>query len=273
MISWEAIATACSDLLQKDPHYAEKGIYYDKGNLNAVGKAFLAHNHGSYGPITNIQEHLYSSCSSPSPVEKAIGSICLITMDDGVWASGIFLNKQGLILTNAHLLEPWRFGKRTTSEGSNESISKALPLLSDGPVSPGHGGLYGEQKSEGFLPRIQNNVDPSAGDEHGGYTSSSPYRGHRNIRVRLDHMDPWVWCDAKVVYVCKGPFDVALLKLKYVADQLSPIVMDFSSPSVGSKAYVIGHGLLGPRCGIGLACILFFYPLVSGCLNLDVPWK
>ena len=104
MISWEAIATACSDLLQKVPRYAEKGIYYDKRNLNAVGKTFLADSHDSNGPITHIQEHLYSNCSSPSHIEKAIGSVCLITMDDGVWASGVFLNRQGLILTNAHLL-------------------------------------------------------------------------------------------------------------------------------------------------------------------------
>ncbi|XP_024159588.1 glyoxysomal processing protease, glyoxysomal isoform X2 [Rosa chinensis] len=236
VISWEAIATACSDLLQKEPHYAEKGIYYDKGNLNAVGKAFLANTNGSNGPIMHIQEHLSTSCS-PSAVEKAIASVCLITIDDGVWASGVFLNKQGLILTNAHLLEPWRFGKRTASDGS---ISEASPLLSDGSLSP-------EQKIQGFLPGLHKHGDPSVGNEHGALNSS--YKGHRNIRVRLDHMDPWIWCDAKVVYVCKGPLDVALLQLQYIPDQLSPVVMDFSSPSLGSKAYVIGHGLFGPRCG------------------------
>ncbi|CAL9015522.1 unnamed protein product [Prunus brigantina] len=246
VISWEAIATACSDLLQKEPRYAEKGIYYDKRNLNAVGKTFLADSHNSNGPITHIQEHLYSNCSSPSHIEKAIGSVCLITMDDGVWASGVFLNKQGLILTNAHLLEPWRFGKRTASDGKHGSNSEAL---SDGPVSPGHSELYGKQKSEGFLPRIRNNADLFVGNEYGGHKLSSSYRGHRNIRVRLDHTDPWTWCDAKVVYICKGPLDVSLLQLKHIADHLSPIAKDFSSPSVGSKAYVVGHGLFGPRCG------------------------
>ncbi|PRQ28982.1 putative peptidase S1, PA clan [Rosa chinensis] len=184
----------------------------------------------------HIQEHLSTSCS-PSAVEKAIASVCLITIDDGVWASGVFLNKQGLILTNAHLLEPWRFGKRTASDGS---ISEASPLLSDGSLSP-------EQKIQGFLPGLHKHGDPSVGNEHGALNSS--YKGHRNIRVRLDHMDPWIWCDAKVVYVCKGPLDVALLQLQYIPDQLSPVVMDFSSPSLGSKAYVIGHGLFGPRCG------------------------
>ncbi|KAM1004844.1 hypothetical protein EV1_004906 [Malus domestica] len=240
VISWEAIATACSDLLRKEPHYVEKGISVDKGTSDDVGKPILAESHGSNGAITHIQECIYSSCSSPSPVEKAMGSVCLINIDDGAWASGVFLNKQGLILTNAHLLEPWRFGKRTASDGRHGSISEAL--------SPRHSGLYGKQKSEGCPPMLHNNADPSVGDEHGGYVLSS-YRGQRRIRVRLDHRDPWIWCDAKVVYVCKGPVDVALLQLKYITDQLSPIVMDFMSPSVGSKAYVIGHGLLGPRCG------------------------
>ncbi|KAL6198397.1 hypothetical protein ACLB2K_028186 [Fragaria x ananassa] len=243
VISWEAIATACSDLLQKEPHYAEKGIYYDKGNLNAVGKAFLADTDGSNGPITHIQEHLSTSCST-SAVEKAIASVCLITIDDGVWASGVFLNKQGLILTNAHLIEPWRFGKRTVTDGY---IADAPPVLSNGSASPGCNGVDGEQKIEGFLPGLHKNGYPSVGNEHGARNSS--YKGHRNIRVRLDHTDPWIWCDAKVVYVCKGPLDVALLQIKYIPDQLSPVVMDFSSPSLGSKAYVIGHGLFGPRCG------------------------
>ena len=230
-------------MLQKEPHYADKGIYYDKRNLNAVGKAFLADTNSSDGHITHIQEHFSTSCS-PSAVEKAIASVCLITIDDGVWASGVFLNKQGLILTNAHLIEPWRFGKRTASDGY---ISDAPIRLSDGSPSPGCNGVDGEQKIQGFLPGLLKSGDPSLGDEHGALKSS--YKGHRNIRVRLDHMDPWIWCDAKVVYVCKGPVDVALLQLKYIPDQLSPVVMDFSSPSLGSKAYIIGHGLFGPRCG------------------------
>lgn len=79
---------------------------------------------------------------------------------------------------------------------------------------------------------------------------------NKNIRVRLDHTEPWVWCDAKLVYVCRGPLDVALLQLEHVPDELSPIIMDFECPSLGSKAYVIGHGLFGPRCGI--ACLTYF---------------
>lgn len=202
VIPWEAIVTASSDLLHKEPRNTEQGIYYD-------GEKLIANSHGPGGLVQGLN----SCCSAPLPVEKAVASVCLITIDDGVWASGVLLNNQGLILTNAHLLEPWRFAKR--------------------------------------------NADPFIGGEPRGNKWSSSYAGSRNIRVRLDHRDPWIWCNAKVVFVCKGPLDVALLQLESVPDQLCPIIMDFSRPSIGSKAYVVGHGLFGPRCG-------FFPSVCSG---------
>ncbi|XP_030480156.1 glyoxysomal processing protease, glyoxysomal isoform X1 [Cannabis sativa] len=210
VIPWEAIASACSDLLLKEPH-TERSIYYGEGKLAAVGRACIANSHGPDGHVTYTHKDLSSCC--PTPVEKAMTSVCLITVDDGVWASGVLLNNDGLILTNAHLLEPWRFGKRT--------------------------------------------ADPFIGGEHGMLNWTSSYSGSRNIRVRLDHVDPWIWCDAKVVFVCKGPLDVALLQLESIPNELCPIVMDFSRPSVGSKAFVVGHGLFGPRCG-------FFPSVCSG---------
>ena len=148
-----------------------------------------------------------SLCPSSLPVEKAVASVCLIAVDNGVWASGVLLNDQGLVLTNAHLLEPWRFGKRTSDTS--------------------------------FL-----------GVKPGGFAWSSDSMGSRKIRVRLNHTDPWTWRDAIAIYICKGSLDVALLQLESVPEQLFPMVTDFSRPSIGSKAYVIGHGLFGPRCGI-----------------------
>jgi hypothetical protein len=100
------------------------------------------------------------------------------------------------------------------------------------------------------LPSKMTNLFPFPNDEKGRYKSNSTYDNHRNIRVRLDHIEPWVWCDAKVVYICKGPWDVALLQLEPVPDNLLPIVTNFSRPFTGSKAYVIGHGLFGPKCGM-----------------------
>lgn len=173
-----------------------------------------------------------------------MASVCLITIDDGVWASGVLLNDRGLILTNAHLLEPWRFGKTTVSGWRN-----GVSFQPEDSASSGHTGVDQYQKSQTLPPKMPKIVDSSV-DEHRAYKLSSFSRGHRKIRVRLDHLDPWIWCDAKIVYVCKGPLDVSLLQLGYIPDQLCPIDADFGQPSLGSAAYVIGHGLFGPRCGL-----------------------
>ncbi|KAK1557959.1 hypothetical protein Q3G72_034744 [Acer saccharum] len=248
VIPWEAIATACSDLLLKEPQIAEKEIKINKG-LNAVGNSLLNNSYDSTGPCSYKYKHPDSCCSSPLPVRKTMASVCLITLDDGVWASGVLLNDQGLILTNAHLLEPWRFGKTTLTGGKIPNESRGFSFPPEASASSRHTGLDGFMESDNLPAKTLKIVDASV-NEHRAYKLNSFNGGHRNIRVRLDHLDPWLWCDAKVVYVCKGPLDVALLQLEYVPDQLCPIVADFAHPSVGSTAYVIGHGLFGPRCGL-----------------------
>lgn len=146
---------------------------------------------------------------TPNSIENAMSSICLITIGDGVWASGVLVNHHGLILTNAHLLEPWRFKKTATNEKHKNTISNIFFTHSK------------EAKKE--------------------------TRIHERVQVRVDNR---VWCEANVVYVSKGPLDIAVLKLEFVPDNLQPIVMDFNCPSLGSKVYVVGHGLFGPRCDI-----------------------
>lgn len=146
-----------------------------------------------------------------------MSSICLITINDGVWASGVLLNNHGLILTNAHLLEPWRFKKTAANENSHKTMSNIF-----------------------FTPSNETK------DAKAVTSQSNVY--HQSIRVRVDYMDRWIWCDANVVYVSKGALDIAVLQLEFVPDKLQPIVMDFTCPSPGSKVYVTGHGLFGPRC-------------------------
>ncbi|GMJ14685.1 degradation of periplasmic proteins 15 [Hibiscus trionum] len=238
VIPWEAIANGCSDLLLKEPQIAEKGFHINKENLNSVGNGLLSNNNGSNGLGCYNHDHLNSPCPSLLPIEKAMTSICLITIDDGVWASGVVLNDQGLILTNAHLLEPWRFGKTTIRSGTKNKVPFFLP--------EGSASLEGE----GFNRYQKSSIAPfPLADDQKGYKLNSLFHGHRRIRVRLDHLDPWIWCNARVVYICKGPLDVALLQLDSIPDKLTPIMVDFIQPSLGSKAYVIGHGLLAPRCG------------------------
>ncbi|XWS15764.1 hypothetical protein CRYUN_Cryun34aG0030100 [Craigia yunnanensis] len=243
VIPWEAIASSCSDLLLKEPQIAEKGIHINKGNLNAVGNALFSNRNGSSGLCCYNDDLPNSCCPSLLSIEKAMASICLITIDD-VWASGVVLNDQGLILTNAHLLEPWRFGKTTVS-GTKTEVPFFQPEESASPEGKG----FKRDQNSGIPPFSLNIVKSSVADEQKGYKLKSLYHGHRSIRVRLDHLNPWIWCEAKVVYICKGPLDVALLQLDCIPDKLSPIVVDFAQPSLGSKAYVIGHGLLAPRCG------------------------
>ncbi|KAJ0257943.1 Glyoxysomal processing protease [Hirschfeldia incana] len=213
VVPWGAITAACSHLLPSD-----------EGKTSHWGNEVVR--------IEPVQV----------AVEKAMESICLITVNDGVWASGVVLNEHGLILTNAHLLEPWRFAK---------------------------GGVYGEGDDNGLRPHVLGAEEFSSTRsrfwEHESQTlpRKAPadlhvkkYRhnflqtGHRDIRVRLCHHGSWTWCTAKVVYICKEQLDVALLQLEDVPGTLQPIAADFSSPPLGTPAHVVGHGLFGPRCGL-----------------------
>ncbi|XP_054777019.1 glyoxysomal processing protease, glyoxysomal isoform X2 [Prosopis cineraria] len=249
VIPWEVIVIASSGLLKKWPQNTVKELYREgKSQEGGQGSFTKTDNLGSWGSHNG-----HSKFSSPSslPIEKAMASVCLVTIDDEVWASGVLLNSQGLILTNAHLLEPWRFGKTQISGyGDNP---KEFPFLAEGSVGKG---VEDNQQSQTIRSEMTI-LNPFSAHERGEYILSPNYTRHQIIRVRLDHVKPCVWCIAKVVYVCKGPWDVALLQLESIPDQLAPIVMNFSWPSMGSKAYVIGHGLFGPRCG-------FFPSVCSG---------
>ncbi|KAI7755324.1 hypothetical protein M8C21_030170, partial [Ambrosia artemisiifolia] len=174
VIPWEAIIKACAGFLS-----------HNTANL----KDSLKHEYGS-------------GLVHPNPVEQAMSSICLITINDGVWASGVLLNSHGLILTNAHLLEPWRFKKTTANESNHKTMSNIF-------------------------------FTPSNETEDTKAVTFQFKRNHQSIRVRVDYLDRWIWCDASVVYVCKGPLDIAVLRLEFVPDKLQPIVMDFTCPSPG----------------------------------------
>ncbi|KAI3434105.1 uncharacterized protein J3R85_006904 [Psidium guajava] len=249
LVPWEAIATACAYVLPEEPKKAGLGNYHDLGNPNNYGKAFI-YNSDLNGPVNSIVKN--PSCPSSATLEKAMASVCLVTVNDAAWASGVLLNSEGLIMTNAHLLEPWRFGKATVNSKEN-GIKSGCPRPSGGNTKQG---------SEDMDPIISGFGECFTEDKFTKYSLSSLYSGDKNIRIRLNHTQPWIWCDAKVVYISNGPLDVALLQLVHAPDQLSPVSMDFASPPLGSKAYVIGHGLFGPRCGtynfsvISSVCVL-----------------
>ncbi|CAH1440166.1 unnamed protein product [Lactuca virosa] len=197
VIPWEAIVTSCTRFLSPNTK-------------------------------TPLKRHVIP----PNPIENTTSSICLITIGDGVWASGVLLNHHGLILTNAHLLEPWRFKK--PHENHKNTISN----------------IFFTHSKEAKQEREFN----------------------QRVQVRVDYVDNRVWCDANVVYVCKGPLDIAILKLEFVPHKLQPIVMDFTCPLIGSKVYVVGHGLFGPRCDfLPSACVGVVAKVVKTGGDGDIP--
>ncbi|KAK9152822.1 hypothetical protein Sjap_000302 [Stephania japonica] len=233
VIPWEAIAKLWNDLLHKDCKQADS--IYSAENSGPAGRVS---NHRRYENATkyNITNLEYPATS----IKEAMNSICLVSIDDGSWASGVLLNNHGLILTNAHLFEPWRFGKATFKGGRD-----VAPIVSSVIKEPLRNGGSISQKERDALSKV-NFPDKLAGEKHSRLDMGSIY-SYRRLRVRLDHVHPWIWCHARVVYISKGPLDVAVLKLESVPDELCPIIPEFACPSSGSKAYVIGHGLFGPR--------------------------
>ncbi|KAL6546589.1 hypothetical protein OROMI_022310 [Orobanche minor] len=245
VIPWEAIACVCNNLLLEDPHITCQGISYDNnGYLHSVENMLPD---GCSNELPNdLHEQINSKSQLISPVEKAMTSICLITIDDGSWASGVLLNRQGLVLTNAHLLEPWRFGKTAANGDRNETKFEVATI----PNVPTRLETFSGENVNSSWNLLETSL--KAGDFSLTNENALSVRSlnHRNIRVRLDSTDPWMWTDARIVYISKGPLDIALLQLDVVPEQFCPVVIDIGCPSRGSKAYVIGHGLFGPRCDI-----------------------
>ncbi|KAK2374036.1 translocon at the outer envelope membrane of chloroplasts [Trifolium repens] len=180
VIPWEAIVNAASGLLRMWPQNTVEGLCYQEGNSIALGKEpFIDYEKSeAHVPSSNRQKHLYFGSSSPLPIEKAMSSVCLVTIGDGVWASGILLNSQGLILRNVHLLETWRFGKTQISgRGYGTNADKFSSML-EGTTS--HGNRVESIQISQKLPSKMTNLHPFANDEKGRYKSNSTYDNHRN---------------------------------------------------------------------------------------------
>uniref|UniRef100_A0A803LLK3 Glyoxysomal processing protease, glyoxysomal n=1 Tax=Chenopodium quinoa TaxID=63459 RepID=A0A803LLK3_CHEQI len=240
IIPWKSIESACNGLFQLVPEKSERTQL--AGDFCGVRTATM--NCLNCRASSNlIEKQPVNHCSVPLTVEHAMFSVCLITLNNGVWASGILLNEQGLILTNAHLLEPWRFGRTPIQSGFDETrIKNNFFMLDDSmPLRQAVEQTSGVVQSSSVQPLnyLRNS--------HGIYPN---HQVHSEISVRVDLMESWLWCKAKVVYISKGPLDISLLQLESVPKPLSPICADLTCPSPGSKAFVIGHGLLGPRCDL-----------------------
>ncbi|BBN15391.1 peroxisomal leader peptide-processing protease [Marchantia polymorpha subsp. ruderalis] len=217
----------------------------------------------------------YSEAKSDmSPaISKALNSVVLVTIGDGAWASGVVLSESGLILTNAHLLEPWRFGKMRSSQHNN--LLSTRQVLSawgaEGDLECGQWTGSVDNLCAQNCAQIENSTAYRSEDDLGFSVSREPldttlstsscsaqsdtfvrpmqakWKGYQRIRIRLDHQQVRSWHEAKAIYVSQGPLDIALLQLVSAPPGLCPIIPEKTCPPSGSSAVVIGHGLFGPR--------------------------
>ncbi|PUZ65357.1 hypothetical protein GQ55_3G216600 [Panicum hallii var. hallii] len=212
VVPWDAICTGCNKKLEEiggDPS--------ELPDKNADSKTMELRMSFS-STVNKINQY----CISPSSIREAISAVVLVTVGESSWASGIILNKRGLVLTNAHLLEPWRFG-RTSPSGVQTSFA-----------------------GEYLNARENKSLQP----QQCKFSNEDAVKHERRISVRLDHAERQMWCNASVVFISKGPLDVALLQMEKVPIELNTIRPEFVCPTAGSSVYVVGHGLFGPRSGL-----------------------
>ncbi|CAM0954797.1 unnamed protein product [Alopecurus aequalis] len=218
VITWDGICTAWSSKKLEE--------------IEQASNELLDVNNSDSTTIESCGSNLYSIPS----LRDALSSVVLVTVGDTSWASGILLNKNGLVLTNAHLLEPWRFGRTSAPGLQNKTTSLA--------------GEHLPEEESKLLQSQQCTLSNEDAIKHEVSLFSLGFKREKRISVRLDLGERQTWYSASVVFVSKGPLDVALLQMEKVAIELCAIRPEFVCPTAGSSVYVIGHGLLGPRSGL-----------------------
>lgn len=234
VITWDGICTAWSSNKLEEVEQVSNELLDDNNADSTIVESCGMDNHRRL--ISNSANGL-NLYSIPPSVRNAISSVVLVTVGDTSWASGILLNKNGLVLTNAHLLEPWRFGRTSPLGLENKTTSLA--------------GEYLPEEESKLLQSQQCTLSNEDNIKHEVSLFNLGFKREKRISVRLDHGEKQTWYSASVVFVSKGPHDVALLQMEKVAIELCAIRPEFVCPAAGSSVYVIGHGLLGPRSGLG----------------------
>lgn len=269
VITWEALASALCHTginLHACSQKVHDGYgFYSRSEGRVIEAPDLGASHGKPDQLKSSHGGWHLGTSA---IDEAAKSVVLVTVGDGAWASGILVNEKGLILTNAHLLEPWRFGKTQSSKLQGERELSVIENASQtGGDSKSSARLMSHESSSNLkilreqinLP-IYGNLDLQTISQTDEILSNAAndgvvpepaleinYRSYRKIRVRIEHPLPRCWHDARAVYVSRGPLDIALLQLDSVPADLLPIKPQEECPLPGTTAVVIGHGLFGPR--------------------------
>ncbi|KAF8715896.1 hypothetical protein HU200_026856 [Digitaria exilis] len=236
VITWEAICTGWNNKEREEIGRDPSKLPSEKAESKTM-ELRLPDKYGRFVSSKVSKTNQYSI--SPSSIREAISAVVLVTVGDSSWASGIVLNKRGLVLTNAHLLEPWRFG-RSSPLGAQTSFA----------------GEYLNARENKSLQPQQCKFSNEDAFKHEISLFNLGFKREKRISVRLDHAERHVWCNASVVFISKGPLDVALLQMEKVPIELNTIRPEFVCPTAGSSVYVVGHGLFGPRSGLcsSLSC-------------------
>ncbi|TVU20037.1 hypothetical protein EJB05_36224, partial [Eragrostis curvula] len=234
VITWDAICISWNSSKMEKIRRPPSELPDDNNADHKAMELSYAENYGRF--VSFSANNLNGYSISPSSLKKAISAVVLVTVGDTSWASGIVLNKNGLVLTNAHLLEPWRFGRTSTLGLQNKTTSTTGDYLSDGEKEP----LHSQQCEVSNEEVVKHEVS----------LFNLGFKRANIISVRFDHGERQMWCNANVVFISKGPLDVALLQMEKVPMELNAIRPEFSCPTAGSSVYVVGHGLLGPRSGL-----------------------
>ncbi|AQK87001.1 Glyoxysomal processing protease glyoxysomal [Zea mays] len=231
VITWDAICTEWNSKKLEEIERPPRKLPNDK---NTDSKSMeLRHVYNYVRVFSSTDNKTNQHCISPRSLREAISAVVLVTVGDTSWASGIVLNKRGLVLTNAHLLEPWRFGRTSPSDLQASFAGEHLNA--------------GENKS---LQPQQGKISNEDAVKHKVSSFNLGFKRGKRISVRLDHEERQIWCNASVVFISKGPLDVALLQIEKVPVELNTIRPEFVCPTAGSPVYVVGHGLFGPRSGL-----------------------
>ncbi|EES19752.1 glyoxysomal processing protease, glyoxysomal isoform X1 [Sorghum bicolor] len=230
VITWDAICMEWNSKKLDEIGRAPRELPNGKNTDSKSMELRHGYNYGRF--VSSMVNKINQHCISPPLLREAISAVVLVTVSDTSWASGIVLNKRGLVLTNAHLLEPWRFGRTSPSDLQASFTGEHLNA--------------GENKSSQPEGKFSNEDAVN----HNVSLFNLGFKREKRISVRLDHAERQIWCNASVVFISKGPLDVALLQIDKVPIELNTIRPEFVCPTAGSSVYVVGHGLFGPRSGL-----------------------
>ncbi|KAF2303306.1 hypothetical protein GH714_016518 [Hevea brasiliensis] len=137
---------------------------YKIGSLDhgwEVGCSLASHDNGPQNFMDVIQTQVLPNVAlTPSnrrgdsllAVGSPFGVLSPLHFFNRCMGSGVLLNDQGLILTNARLLGPWSFGKTTANGRRDGAKSQAVFLLPEESAFPGYSNVDNHEKSHRLQP-------------------------------------------------------------------------------------------------------------------------